>query len=169
MSELEAVLRLQSYFEAKNFIHEDQTNYCQQEQPKTKAEKSRNGKPESNETEDSEVEDEDAKDEEVEYEEAEETQNEYDLNDSFIDDSNYNEDYPSTSEDENENYSLYTILEIKRSASQSEIRKNYRKLVLQWHPDKHLDCGTYASEKTKALTRAFRILGNLQTKAKYGE
>lgn len=32
----------------------------------------------------------------------------------------------------------YKILGVKRDASQKEIKKAYRKLALQWHPDKHV-------------------------------
>lgn len=32
----------------------------------------------------------------------------------------------------------YKILGVKRDASQKEIKKGYRKLALQWHPDKHV-------------------------------
>jgi len=32
---------------------------------------------------------------------------------------------------------LYEILGIQKGASDDEIKKAYRKLALQWHPDKH--------------------------------
>ena len=33
----------------------------------------------------------------------------------------------------------YKILGVKRDATEKEIKKAYRKLALQWHPDKHKD------------------------------
>ena len=37
----------------------------------------------------------------------------------------------------NQTENLYNILEIKKNATQNEIRVAYKKLALQWHPDKY--------------------------------
>lgn len=37
---------------------------------------------------------------------------------------------------------LYEVLDIERSASDSEVKKAYRKLALKWHPGKFIDLPT---------------------------
>jgi curved DNA-binding protein CbpA len=39
----------------------------------------------------------------------------------------------------NQTENLYNILEIKKDATQNEIRVAYKKLALQWHPDKNTE------------------------------
>ena len=52
----------------------------------------------------------------------------------------------------------YKILGVKKSATIDEIKKSYRKLVLEWHPDKNPDPG--ASEKFKQISAAYKILSD---------
>lgn len=62
---------------------------------------------------------------------------------------------------------LYKTLGIKKGASQSEIKKAYRKLARQYHPDKGGD-----PEKFKEVTKAHEILSDpdkRETYDKYGE
>ncbi len=54
----------------------------------------------------------------------------------------------------------YTVLGISRTASQEEIKKAYRKLVLQYHPDKVAHLGdefkALAEERFKQIQQAYQ-------------
>src|SRR3989344_1172228 len=57
----------------------------------------------------------------------------------------------------------YDILGVSRAASAEEIKKAYRKLAHQHHPDK----GTGNEARFKELNEAYQILGNSERKAQY--
>ncbi len=63
--------------------------------------------------------------------------------------------------------SLYKTLEVSESASESEIKKAYRKLARQYHPDVNKDPG--AEEKFKEINAAYEILSDKQKKAQYDQ
>jgi molecular chaperone DnaJ len=52
----------------------------------------------------------------------------------------------------------YSLLNIDRTASREEIKKAYRKLAMEFHPDVNLDKD--AEEKFKALREAYSVLGD---------
>jgi curved DNA-binding protein len=59
----------------------------------------------------------------------------------------------------------YQILGVERTASAADIKKAYRKLVRQYHPDvsKHSN----ATEKTKEINEAYEVLGDAEKRAAY--
>ncbi|KAK3940344.1 hypothetical protein QBC46DRAFT_364128 [Diplogelasinospora grovesii] len=66
---------------------------------------------------------------------------------------------PSRTPPEDEEIDLYEVLGVERSASQDQIKKAYRKLALQHHPDKVPEERRAESEaKFKAVTQAYEIL-----------
>jgi curved DNA-binding protein len=63
---------------------------------------------------------------------------------------------------------LYKDLGVARGASQDEIKKAYRKLASQFHPDRNPD-NKSAEERFKAINRAHQVLGDAQKRALYDE
>jgi len=61
--------------------------------------------------------------------------------------------------------SLYTTLEISENASETEIKKAYRKLARQYHPDVNKDKD--AEEKFKEINSAYEILKDSDKKRQY--
>ena len=61
--------------------------------------------------------------------------------------------------------SLYETLEVAEGASESEIKKAYRKLARKYHPDVNKDKG--AEDKFKEINSAYEILSDKQKKAQY--
>jgi molecular chaperone DnaJ len=66
---------------------------------------------------------------------------------------------PSTKRD------YYTVLGIARGASDDEIKKAYRKLALQYHPDRN--GAPDASEKFKEVTEAYQVLSDPEKRGLY--
>ena len=61
---------------------------------------------------------------------------------------------------------LYEILGIQKGASDDEIKKAYRKLALQWHPDKHKG-DKDAESKFKEINQAYEVLSDKQKRQQY--
>ncbi len=61
--------------------------------------------------------------------------------------------------------SLYETLEISDNASESEIKKAYRKLARKYHPDVNKDKD--AEDKFKEINSAYEILSDKEKKAQY--
>jgi molecular chaperone DnaJ len=59
----------------------------------------------------------------------------------------------------------YQILGVERQASKEEIKGKYRKLALQFHPDRNKDPG--AEEKFKEISEAYAVLSDDQKRKTY--
>lgn len=62
--------------------------------------------------------------------------------------------------------SYYEILEISQNADGSEIKKAYRKLALQYHPDRNQG-DKEAEEKFKLINEAYQVLSDEQKRSVY--
>ena len=60
----------------------------------------------------------------------------------------------------------YEVLGVAKGASQDEIKKSYRKLAVQFHPDKNPGDHT-AEDKFKELSEAYDIISDEQNRAAY--
>jgi molecular chaperone DnaJ len=62
----------------------------------------------------------------------------------------------------------YDLLGVSRSAGEEEIKKAYRKLALQHHPDKNPG-NKQAEEKFKEISEAYQVLSDSQKRAQYDQ
>ncbi|MCS7297889.1 MAG: J domain-containing protein [Bacteroidia bacterium] len=62
----------------------------------------------------------------------------------------------------------YAILGVPRNASQEEIKKAYRRLARQYHPDANPG-NKEAEEKFKEIQEAYEVLSNPETRKKYDQ
>ena len=62
----------------------------------------------------------------------------------------------------------YKTLGVERSASEDEIKKAYRKLAMQYHPDRNPD-DKDAEEKFKQINEAYQVLGDSEKRTRYDQ
>ena len=62
----------------------------------------------------------------------------------------------------------YKILQVDKGASKQDIKRSYRNLARQYHPDKNPD-NKPAEEKFKEINEAYEVLGNTENRAKYDQ
>ena len=61
----------------------------------------------------------------------------------------------------------YKILGVPRDAEQDEVKKIYRKLAMQYHPDRNPGKEEWANEKFKEINEAFSVLGDPDKRRQY--
>ena len=66
------------------------------------------------------------------------------------------------------NKDYYAVLGVSASASQDEIKKQYRKLAAKHHPDKNRS-DPKAAERFKEISEAYQVLGDAEKRKQYDE
>lgn len=61
----------------------------------------------------------------------------------------------------------YQALGVPRNAAEEEIKKAYRKLAMQYHPDRNPGKEEWANEKFKEINEAFSVLGDPEKRKRY--
>jgi DnaJ-class molecular chaperone len=63
----------------------------------------------------------------------------------------------------------YKTLSVPENASDGEIKKAYRKLAMQYHPDRNSGNEKWANEKFKEINEAYGVLGDPQKRKQYDQ
>jgi DnaJ-class molecular chaperone len=63
----------------------------------------------------------------------------------------------------------YQILGVPRNATSQQIKKAYRKLAMQYHPDRNQGKEAWANEKFKEINEAFSVLGDPEKRRQYDQ
>lgn len=61
----------------------------------------------------------------------------------------------------------YQVLGLEATASPQEIKSSYRKLAMQWHPDKNPDDDAGSPDRFLALKTAYEVLSDPARKEEY--
>jgi len=61
----------------------------------------------------------------------------------------------------------YETLRVGRDASEEEVKKAYRKLAMECHPDRNPGKEAWANEKFKEINEAYGVLGNPEKRRQY--
>jgi DnaJ-class molecular chaperone len=63
----------------------------------------------------------------------------------------------------------YRLLGVPKNASDADIKKAYRKLAMQYHPDRNPGKEKWANEKFKEINEAYGVLGDPQKRGQYDQ
>ncbi len=63
----------------------------------------------------------------------------------------------------------YQVLGVAKSATEEQIKKAYRKLAMQYHPDRNPGKEKWANEKFKEINEAFSVLGDPEKRKQYDQ
>jgi DnaJ-class molecular chaperone len=63
----------------------------------------------------------------------------------------------------------YTTLGLNKNATADQIKKAYRKLAMQYHPDRNPGKEQWANEKFKEINEAFGVLGDPEKRKQYDQ
>ena len=61
----------------------------------------------------------------------------------------------------------YRVLGLEKSAAEADIKRAYKKLALQWHPDKNQENRAAAEEKFKRISEAYACLSDSEKRKLY--
>ena len=64
---------------------------------------------------------------------------------------------------------LYAILEVRRDATEAEIKRAYRKQAIKWHPDKNPGNSEEAEVRFKFIAEAYEILSDGEKRMTYDQ
>jgi curved DNA-binding protein len=67
------------------------------------------------------------------------------------------------------NKDYYEILGVPKTATDDEIKKAYRKLAMQYHPDRNPSKEKWANDKFKEINEAFSVLGDPEKRRQYDQ
>ena len=63
----------------------------------------------------------------------------------------------------------YDLLGVAKDASQSDIKKAYRKKAMKWHPDKNQNNREEAEQKFKEIGKAYNVLSDENSRRNYDQ
>ncbi len=72
---------------------------------------------------------------------------------------------PNVAKDKPSSGNLYSTLSITRGATPEEIKRGYRRMAMQWHPDRYNEPD--AADIFHKIQHAYDVLSNAKTKARY--
>src|SRR5918911_5428955 len=67
-----------------------------------------------------------------------------------------------------QNKDFYAVLGVSASASQDEIKKQYRKLAARYHPDKNPN-DAKAADRFKEISEAYQVIGDAEKRKQYDQ